>query len=164
MGRLHNGVTPTMTLVLISAIHGVAPDRPAGYVDEVLAAGTAVTTPDGEFIDIPDEAYDALAAKYSGRQTVKGPGSVLHRALEAIGIKALPSCPCLKRKAVMDAWGWEECQKPERLDEIAGWMEEEATIRGLLFFRPAARLALAAGLAAGALVYGRNSKPASPAA
>lgn len=153
-----------MTLVLVSAIHSVAADRCAGYVEEVLAAGTAVTTPDGEFVDIPDEAYDALAQKYSGRQTVKGPGSVLHRALEAIGIKALPSCPCLKRKAVMDAWGWEECQKPERLDEIAGWMEEEATTRGLLFFRPAARLALAAGLAAGALVYVRNSKPVSPAA
>lgn len=164
MGVLHNGITTTMTLVLISAIHEVAPDRPAGYADEVLAAGNAVTTPDGEFVDIPDEVYDALAAKYSGRQTVKGPGSVLHRALEAIGIKALPSCPCLKRKAVMDAWGWEECQKPERLDEIVGWMEEEAAIRGLLFFRPAARLALAAGLSAGALVYGGNSKPPPPAA
>ena len=65
--RLHNGVTATMTLVLISAIHEVAPDRPAGYADEVLAAGTVVTTPDGEFVDIPDEVYDALAAKYSGR-------------------------------------------------------------------------------------------------
>ena len=154
-----------MTLVLVSAIHNVAPDRCAGYVEEVLAAGTPVTTPDGEFVDIPDEAYDALAEKYSGRQTVKGPGSVLHRALEAIGIKALPSCPCLKRKAIMDQWGWEECQRPERLDEIVGWMEEEATIRGLLFFRPAARLALAAGLAAGALVYAAdNSKPPPPAA
>ena len=152
-----------MTLVLISAIHSVAPDRCAGYVEEVLAAGTPVTTPDGEFIDIPDEAYDALAEKYSGRKTVKGPGSVLHRALEAIGIKALPSCPCLKRKALMDQWGWQECQKPERLDEIVGWMQEEAAIRGLLFFRPAARLALAAGLAAGALVYGAgNLKPAGP--
>ena len=149
-----------MTLVLVSAVRNVAPERPDGYVDEVLAAGTAVTTPDGEFVEIPDEVYDALAEKYSGRQTVKGPGSVLHRALEAIGITALPSCPCLKRKAVMDAWGWAECQKPERLDEIVGWMEEEATIRGLPFFRPAARLALAAGLATGALVYG-NSKPSA---
>jgi len=153
-----------MTLVLVSAVRNVAPERPAGYVDEVLAAGTAVTTPDGEFVDIPDEVYDTLAEKYSGRQTVKGPGSVLHRALEAIGIEALPSCPCLKRKAVMDQWGWAECQKPERLDEIVGWMEEEATIRGLLFFRPAARLALATGLAAGALVYGRNLKPTLPEA
>ena len=153
-----------MTLVHVSAVHEVAPDRPAGYADEVLAAGTPVTTPDGEFVDIPDEVYDTLAAKYSGVQATKGPGSVLHRALEAIGIKALPSCPCLKRKAVMDAWGWEECQKPERLDEIVGWMEEEAAIRGLLFFRPAARLALATGLAASALVYGGNLKPSGPAA
>jgi hypothetical protein len=142
-----------MTLVLVSAVRNVAPERPAGYVDEVLAAGPIVLTPDGEFVDIPDEAYDTLAERYSGRQTVKGPGSVLHRALEAIGITALPSCPCLKRKAVMDAWGWAECQKPGRLDEIVGWMEEEATIRGLPFIRIAARVSLAAGLAAGALVY-----------
>ena len=39
-----------------------------------------------------------------------------------------------------------------------------AAVRGLIFFRPAARLALAAGLATGALVYGGNSKPAGPAA
>ena len=153
-----------MTLVLVSAVRNVAPERPAGYVDEVLAAGTAVTTPDGEFIDIPDEVYDTLAEKYSGKALAKGPGSVLHRALEAIGIKALPSGPCLKRKTLMDRWGWAECQKPERLDEIVGWMEEEAAVRGLLFFRPAARLALATGLAAGALVYGGNSKPSGPAA
>jgi hypothetical protein len=152
-----------MTLVLISAIRDVAPDRPAGYADEVLAAGPTVLTPDGLFVDIPDEAYDALAEKYSGKAATKGPGSVLHRALEAIGIKALPSCPCLKRKTLMDRWGWQECQKPERLDEITGWMEEEAAVRGLPFFRPAARLALATGLAAGALVYG-NSKPSGPAA
>ena len=162
--RLHNNLTSTMTLVLISAIHEAAPDRPAGYADEVLAAGTTVTTPDGDFVEIPDEVYDTLAAKYSGRLAVKGPGSVLHRALETIGIEALPSCPCLKRKAIMDQWGWAECQKPERLDEITGWMEEEATIRGLLFFRPAARMALATGLAAGALVYGGNSKPSPPEA
>lgn len=153
-----------MTLVLISAIHEVAPDRPAGYADVVLAAGTAVATPDGDFVDIPDEVYDTLAERYSGRPAVKGPGSVLHRALEAIGIRALPSCPCLKRKSVMDAWGWEDCQRPERLEQIVSWMEEEAQIRGLLFFRPAARLALAAGLAAGALVYGGNSKPFPPEA
>ena len=154
MGFLHYRLTTTMTLVLISAIHEVAPDRPAGYVDEVLAAGTAVTTPDGEFVDIPDEVYDSLVEKYSGRQVVKGPGSVLHRALEAIGIQTLPSCPCLKRKAIMDQWGWAECQKPERLDEIVGWMEEEATLRGLPFLRIAVRAALAAGLAAGQRVYG----------
>jgi hypothetical protein len=153
-----------MTLVLVSAVRNVAPQRCAGYVDEVLAAGPTVLTPDGLFVDIPDEVYDTLAAKYSGVQATKGPGSVLHRALEAMGIKALPSCPCLKRKAVMDAWGWTECQKPERLDEIVSWMEEEAAVRGLIFFRPAARLALATGLAAGALVYGGNSKPAGGAA
>lgn len=143
-----------MTLVLISAIHEVAPDRPPGYVDEVLAAGTAVTTPDGDFVDIPDYVYDALAAKYSGRQTVKGPGSVLHRALESLGIKTLPSCPCLKRKAIMDQWGWEECQKTERIDEIMGWLAEEASIRGLLFPTAIVRASLTLGLAAGAKVYG----------
>jgi len=154
MERLHHYLATTMTFVLLSAVHEVAPHRPPGYIAEVLNAGTAVSTSDGDFLDIPDEVYDTLAAKYSGRLAVKGPGSVLHRALESIGIQSLPSCPCLKRKAIMDQWGWTECQKPERLDEIVGWMEEEAKLRGLPFVRFAVRAALAAGLAAGKLAYG----------
>jgi len=143
-----------MTLVLISAIHEAAPDRPAGYADEVLAAGVLLTTPDGEFVDIPDEVYDTLAAKYSGKEMVKGPGTVLHRLLESIGIESLPSCPCLKRKAIMDQWGWDECQKTERIDEIMGWLAEEASLRGLLFPTALVRASLKLGLAAGAKVYG----------
>lgn len=145
-----------MTLVLLSAVHEAAPHRPPGYLAEVLNAGTAVSTSDGDFIDIPDDVYDALAAKYSGKQAGKGPGTVLHRLLESIGIKALPSCPCLKRKAIMDSWGWDECQRPERIDEIVGWMREEAALRGLPFVESMVRLALVAGLASGARVYGRG--------
>jgi hypothetical protein len=163
MDFLYHSLTSTMTLVLLSAIHEVAPHRPCGYLAEVLNAGTAFSTSDGDFLDIPDEVYDTLAAKYSGRLAVKGPGSVLHRALEAIGITALPSCPCLKRKAIMDQWGWAECQKPERLDEIVGWMEEEAKLRGLPFVRFAVRAALVAGLAAGKLAYGElKDRPGHP--
>lgn len=142
-----------MTFVLLSAVHEAAPHRPPGYLAEVLNAGTVVSTSDGDFLDIPDDVYDALAEKYSGKPAEKGPGTVMHRILDSLGIKSLPGCQCLKRKAIMDAWGWDECQKPERLDEIVGWMEEEATLRGLPFVRVAVRAALAAGLAAGALVY-----------
>jgi hypothetical protein len=151
--RLHNNFAATMTLVLISAIHEAAPDRPAGYADEVLAAGTVVTTPDGEFVDIPDYVYDALATKYSGRQAVKGPGTVMHSILETLGISELPSCPCMKRKAVMDSWGWDECRKPERVDEIMKWLAEEAAARGLLFPATIVRGSLVVGLAAGAALY-----------
>jgi hypothetical protein len=142
-----------MTLVLISAIHDAAADRPSGYADEVLSSGTPVTTPDGEFIDVPDEVYDALVAKYSGKKAVRGPGTVLHGALKAIGIDAVPGCQCMKRKAVMDSWGWDECRKPNRIDEVVGWMSEEASARGMFFPATIARAALVVGLAAGAAMY-----------
>jgi hypothetical protein len=40
----------------------------------------------------------------------------------------------------MDAWGPEECSKPERIDEVVQVMREEATARGLPFLDIAGRL------------------------
>jgi hypothetical protein len=142
-----------MTFVLLSAIHEVAPHRPPGYLADVLNSGTAVSTSDGDFIDIPDEVYDSLVEKYSGKASRKGPGTVLHRILESMGIESLPGCKCLQRKTIMDQWGWAECQKPERVDEIVGWLKEEAATRGLPFIEVVARAALVAGLAVGSKVY-----------
>jgi len=40
----------------------------------------------------------------------------------------------------MDAWGCDECSKPERIKEVVGVMREEAKARGLPFLDAAARL------------------------
>jgi hypothetical protein len=40
----------------------------------------------------------------------------------------------------MDAWGCDECEKPERIDEVVGVMRAEAEARGLPFIDIAGRL------------------------
>jgi hypothetical protein len=40
----------------------------------------------------------------------------------------------------MDAWGPDECSKPERIDEVVAVMRDEAEARGLPFLDVAGRL------------------------
>jgi hypothetical protein len=40
----------------------------------------------------------------------------------------------------MDQWGPDECERPERIDEVVAVMREEATARGLPFLDIAGRL------------------------
>jgi hypothetical protein len=40
----------------------------------------------------------------------------------------------------MDAWGPDECARPERIDEVVAVMRAEAAARGLPFIDVAARL------------------------
>ena len=58
-----------------------------------------------------------------------GPGAELKRLLERIGISASENCACNARARQMDQWGPEECLR--RLDEISGWLSEEAAKRKL---------------------------------
>jgi hypothetical protein len=40
----------------------------------------------------------------------------------------------------MDLWGPDECERPERIDEVVKVMREEATARGLPFLDVAGRM------------------------
>jgi hypothetical protein len=40
----------------------------------------------------------------------------------------------------MDAWGCDECSKPERIAEVVAVMREEATARGLPFIDAVGRM------------------------
>ena len=42
--------------------------------------------------------------------------------------------------AKMDAWGPDECERPERIEEVVAVMREEAKARGLPFVEIAAKL------------------------
>lgn len=42
-----------------------------------------------------------------------------------LGIEASPTCGCNAMAANMDAWGCDECAKPERVEEVARWMKAE---------------------------------------
>jgi len=70
-----------------------------------------------------------------------GPGVELKKLLKKIGITATPNCSCNARARRMDE---EEAREPgwceAHLDEIVGWLREEATKRGLPFLDVAGRV------------------------
>lgn len=70
-----------------------------------------------------------------------GPGSALKRLLGRLGIEVTPTCSCTSRANLMDS---NEAREPgwceAHLDEIVGWLREEAGKRGLPFLDAAGRL------------------------
>ena len=69
-----------------------------------------------------------------------GPGTELSKLLKRFGISPTPTCQCRAKQQQMDAWGCDECSKPERIDEVVAVMRAEATARGLPFLDVAGRL------------------------
>ena len=67
-----------------------------------------------------------------------GPGSELKKLLKKIGITASPDCSCNARARLMDERGIEWCEA--NIDEIVGWLREEASKRGLPFVDMAGRM------------------------
>jgi hypothetical protein len=70
-----------------------------------------------------------------------GPGTELKKLLKRIGIVATPNCSCNARAKRMDI---EEAREPgwceAHLDEIVGWLRDEATKRKLPFLDAAGRV------------------------
>ena len=70
-----------------------------------------------------------------------GPGVELKKLLKRIGIVASPTCSCNARAKRMDV---EEAREPgwceAHLDEIVGWLRDEATKRKLPFLDAAGRV------------------------
>ena len=69
-----------------------------------------------------------------------GPGTELSKLLKRIGIEPTPTCACRAKAAQMDAWGPDECERPERIEEVVAVMREEAAARGLPFLDAVGRL------------------------
>jgi len=69
-----------------------------------------------------------------------GPGTELSRLLKRFGISPTPTCACRAKAAQMDAWGCDECERPERIDEVVAVMRAEAAARGLPFVDAAGRM------------------------
>jgi hypothetical protein len=87
----------------------------------------------GAFSDIPD--VQRCCPFVTGR-----PGTELSKLLKRVGIEPTPTCACRAKAAEMDAWGCDECSKPERIEEVVAVMREEAKARGLPFLDLPARL------------------------
>lgn len=64
-------------------------------------------------------------------------GTELKAMLSWLGIKATKGCKCGDRAAQMDSSG---CQWiKDNVEEVVGWLEEEAKKRGMPFFRTAGK-------------------------
>jgi hypothetical protein len=60
-----------------------------------------------------------------------GAGTYLKKALAWMGFRPAPGCKCYHHAFVMDEWGPDQCEA--HLQEITGWLQHEAEIRGLPF-------------------------------
>ena len=62
-----------------------------------------------------------------------GPGTELHKLLKKLGLAPVEGCKCKGRARKMDEWGPDICE--DRINEIVGWMKEEAVKRKKWFVR-----------------------------
>jgi hypothetical protein len=119
----------------------------------VDAAMPCVVAIEGDIysIDIDHPAYPAKAIgppprrqhQLAAREAApsRGPGTELKKLLAKVGITATPTCSCNARARKMDEM---EAKEPgwcaAHLDEIVGWLREEATKRKLPFVDVAGRV------------------------
>jgi hypothetical protein len=91
--------------------------------------------------DEPKAIAAAASARAQAAAPTHGPGTELKKLLQKVGITATPTCSCNARARRMDE---EEAKSPgwceAHLDEIVGWLREEATKRGLPFLDAAGRV------------------------
>lgn len=131
-----------MILMSEKAVAEASLSRPDGYIEEVYAAAHRVA--DG-VIHMKLDDYERLLEKYSGRKIVSeqetdqsGVGFELKKILSRFGIHTTDDCPCEKKARYMNKMGIEWCEA--NIDEIVGWLREEATKRGLPFVDMAGRM------------------------
>jgi hypothetical protein len=124
--------------------HLAARCRERGYtLDEVRGC---IVSEDGDQItvDVDHPAYPRapkpgfVPPALTAPPQPAGPGTELKALLKTIGITASPGCSCNKRAAVMDEKGCDWCE--ENVDEIVGWLREEATKRKLPFLDVAGKI------------------------
>jgi hypothetical protein len=87
-----------------------------------------------------DDDAPVVATQAPPPAPTDGPGTELSKLLKRFGIEPTPTCKCRAKAAQMNAWGCDECSKPERIDEVVAVMREEAKARGLPFVDMAGRV------------------------
>lgn len=113
--------------------------RERGYLLEevrgciVREAGPMIT------VDENHHAYPRVAKPgFTPPPNVTGPGTELKAMLKKIGITATPGCACNQRANIMDARGCDWCET--NLNQISGWLAEEASKRSLPYSATAGKL------------------------
>lgn len=106
---------------------------------------------------------DVLFTREVGMRSWSGPGTELSKLLKRFGIEPTPTCQCRAKAAEMDAWGCDECSKPERIEEVVRVMRDEAKARGLPFVDIAARLLVTRAIHNARKAEARRAKEAAKA-
>jgi len=112
--------------------------RQRGYTLNEVAACVVARDGDSWTIDTAHPAYPRGAKPGWDPPPPAGPGTEMKKLLAAVGIVASANCPCEHRARQMDDWGPDECS--ERIEEIVGWLREQAAERGLPFLDAAGRM------------------------
>lgn len=118
--------------------------RQRGYTLDEVAACIVSRDGDTVTVDIDHPAYPRQPKPgFTPRAPepsapTHGPGTELKKLLKKVGITASPNCSCNARARTMDQWGCDKCEK--NVDEIVGWLREEATKRRLPFIDAAGRM------------------------
>ena len=136
------------------AIFPAEPLRQTSNAEKFFAIGRLFTDESG--VEMLEVDMDAAAPLFDSAPAVSsptgplggasraeeegGPGTELSALLKRFGINPTPTCQCRAKAAQMDLWGPDECEKPERIEEIVAVMRDEAKARSLPFLDAAAVL------------------------
>jgi hypothetical protein len=107
-----------------------------------------VVSQDGDFfvVDVaspfyPRDTRETVAAE-NHPPVDAGPGTELKKLLAGwpFYITSSPDCSCNRVAREMDAWGADECEKPERVDYVLAALRQNAAKRGIPFLDAAGRM------------------------
>jgi hypothetical protein len=88
-----------------------------------------------------EDIFGDAQTQSSQNPPAAGPGTELKKLLAGwpFYITPSPNCSCNRVAFEMDAWGPDECERPERVEYILAAMRENAEKRGLPFIDAAGR-------------------------
>jgi hypothetical protein len=111
-----------------------------GYSQEDVMECVVSESGGNIIVDIDHRSFPSYKGQNTRDETSNAtrcrPGAALTSILSGLGFKKTNSCSCGSRARQMDAWGCDESAK--RLDQIVGWLEEEAKKNNYPFVRIAA--------------------------
>lgn len=110
-----------------------------GYEASCTVCGRRLKTKSRDVYAACKASPDYLDTRARMAGEIPGPGTFLKKLLRRwLKIEPSGNCPCEKHAMVMDMWGPGECER--RMEEIVGWLREEAARRGLPFVDTAGRM------------------------
>ena len=116
-----------------------------------------IVSRDGDEI-VVDETHPSYPRSNRIAELTSGPGTELSNLLKKFGINPTPTCSCRAKAEQMNRWGPDECERPERIDEVVAVMRAEAAARGLPFLDAAGKLLVRRAIANARREEARHAK------